>query len=482
MPESLKIKTIKGVAWSGLEKTLTYVVTFIVGIVMARLLTPDDYGIVGIITVFVSFSQLFIDGGFTTALIAKANRNETDFQTVFVFNLVASFLLYGFLFLFAPRIELFYGIEKLGTILRVQCLNLVIASLSSIQITKFTIAADFKTISKISVPSSILSGIAGIAMAYLGMGVWALVYQGLLNAGLRVLLSIYHSRWMPRFHFSKESFKQLFSFSYKLLTANIIDKVYSNAYPLFIGKFFPPATLGNYSRGEHFGRIPASILTDVFSRVTFPIMSNIQNDTESLRIVFRKYIRFSSLVVFPIYMLLFICAEPIVRILLTEKWLECVVFIRFITMSVMFSHICNINLNLLYVKQHSDWALKLEFIKKGVAISLFLVSTYWGIIGVCVAQLIYGMIAPSLNAFYTKRIIGLSYLQQLKDYGPLFLGSVALGIVAMKLESLICSPWLQILFGSGFYVLLYVILNWVINRSDMKQIVEESRNLVNHRL
>ncbi len=481
MAESLKKQTVKGVVWSGLEKTVTYIVTFVVSIVMARMLTPADYGVVGIIMVFVSFSQLFIDGGFTTALIAKADRDEKDFQTVFVFNFLAAVVLYALLFLAAPFIEKFYAIDGLGQLLRVFCLNLIVTALSSIQITKFTIAADFKTISKISVPSGIISGLSGILMAYLGCGVWSLVFSNIINAAVRVLLALLYSKWIPKLYFSRQSFKTLFGFSYKLLVSNLIDKVYSNAYPLFIGKFFPPATLGNYSRGEHFGKLPASIITEVFSRVTFPLMSSIQNDNNSLRAVYRKYIRLSSFVVFPVMMLVCVCAEPIVRILLTDKWLDCVIYVQLLSMSMMFAHINNINLNLLYVKQHSDWALKLELIKKGLAISLFLISTHWGVIGVCMAQLIYGMISPSLNSVYTNRLIGLNYGKQIGDYIGLWLLSVIIGVLPLWIESLIDNALLQLLVGAVSYLALYLIVNTIFNRSDLKAVLVEGKSFFAHK-
>ena len=321
MAESIRRETLKGVVWRGMEKISTYLITFIVNIVMARLLTPADYGVVGIIAVFVSFSQLFIDGGFTTALISKADRDETDFRTVFVFNLVCSIVLYALLFVAAPLIERFYDIPQLCGILRAYCLVLVISSLSAIQITKFTINVDFKTISKVSIPSAVLSGIVGIGMAYMGCGVWSIVGQQITAAVTRVILAVAFSRWIPKLQFSYERFKKLFVFSSKLVASSLIDRIYTNSFPLFIGKVFPPATLGNYTRGDQFGKLPAGILEDTLNRVTFPLMSKIQDDNIRLRELYRKYIRLSSFVIFPLLMLVVVMAEPIVHLLLTDKWL-----------------------------------------------------------------------------------------------------------------------------------------------------------------
>lgn len=470
---------MKGVAWSGVEKISTYLVTFIVNIVMARLLTPADYGIVGIIAVFVSFSQLFIDGGFTTALISKKDRDETDFRTVFVFNFLCSLLLYTLLFVAAPFVEKFYQLDDLGNILRVYCIVLVISSLSAIQITKFTINVDFKTISKVSVPSAIISGVIGISMAYLGCGVWSIVGQQLSAAILKVLLAVIYSRWIPKFQFSYQRFKELFGFSSKLVLSSLIDRIYTNSFPLFIGKFFPPATLGNYTRGDQFGKLPAGILEDIFNRVTFPLMSKIQDDNERLRELYRKYIKLSSFMIFPIMMLVVVMAEPIVRLLLTDKWLGCVPFIQIISMAGMFNHIGTINRNLLYVKKHSDWALRLEVVKKAIAIGIFLISTQWGVMGVCYGLLVYGFIAPLLNATYTKRLIEITMWQQLKDYIGIWLVSVVSALFPLWLVSIVDSSILQLLLTFGCYCVLYLLISWIARSEPLKYFVMEGKNLKN---
>lgn len=479
MAESLKNETIKGVVWSGVEKLSTYMVTFIVNIIMARLLTPADYGVVGIIAVFVSFSQLFIDGGFTTALISKANRDEKDYRTVFVFNLSSSLLLYVVLYIMAPYIESFYHLPQLGTIIRAYSVMLILSAFSAIQITRFTINVDFKTISKVNVPSGLLSGGFGVILAYLGFGVWAIVGQQLLMALMRVLLLFYHSRWLPVFQFSFDRFKTLFSFSSKLVLSSLIDKIYSNSYPLFIGKFFPPAILGNYSRGHQFGVMPAGILGDIFNRVTFPLMSKIQNENEQLVLLYRKYIKMSSFLIFPIMMMVVVIAEPLVKLLLTDKWMGCVLFLQIISMALMLNHIGTINRNLLYVKQHSDWALKLEIIKKIIAISIFLVSTIWGIWGVVIGQWVYGMLAPSLNAYYTNRLIGLNIQRQIRDYIGLWSISVISAVIPLWMVAVIENVWIQLLLPSVCYLILYLLINIVIKTDAMNYSLIEIKSRLN---
>lgn len=476
MGESVKRQTVKGVFWSGVEKISTHLVSFVINIIMARLLTPADYGIVGIIAVFVSFSQIFIDGGFTTALISKADRDETDFRTVFIFNLGCSTLLYAILFFVAPLIEQVYNLPELGGIIRVYCLTLIISALSAIQITKFTVNVDFKTISRVTVPTVILSGVFGIFLAYVGCGIWAIVGQQLLATTLRAVFAFYYSRWMPSIEFSRERFKILFGFSSKLVISSLIDKIYSNSFPLFIGMVFPPATLGNFTRGQQFGTLPSSIMGDIFNRVTFPLMSKIQDDNEKLVSLYRKYIKLSSFIIFPIMMLVVVISEPIVRLLLTDKWLGCVKFMQIICMAVMLDHIGTINRNLLYVKHHSDYALRLEIIKKLIAILIFLVSTFWGIQGVVLGLWVYGMIAPSLNAYYTKRLIGLNLWQQLKDYVGLWVISVVSAVIPLWLITQINSLYIQLLVSASCYCIIFLIFNFIFRSEPLRYIMSEAFN------
>lgn len=481
MADSFRKQTMKGVAWSGLEKAFSLTITFVVNIIMARLLTPADYGVVGIIAVFLSFSQLFIDGGFTTALISKADRNDDDYRTVFVFNFLMSVFLYAVLFLAAPMIEKFYEIENLSSMIRVYCLMLVISSFSAIQITRFTIAVDFKTISKISIPTGIVSGAAGIACAYLGFGVWSIVIQHLTMASLRVLLSLFYSRWFPKIGFSKKSFKQLFAFSSNLIVSSLIDKIYTNVYPLFIGKMFPPATLGYYTRGDQFGRLPAGIFDEVFNRVTFPLMSQLQEDNNQLTAVYRKYIRLASFVIFPVMMIVVVLAHPIVELLLTDKWLECVIYMQIISMAFMMNHIGTINRNLLYVKHHSDYALRLEILKKVVALIIFFISTKFGILGVCLGQLVYGMMAPSLNSVYTDKLIGVSYWKQLSDYAGIWLISVVSAALPLWVLSKMQSPWIELVVGAVIYIAIYLSLNALFKTESFQWSVSAARDYIKNR-
>lgn len=470
---------VNKVLWSSFEKISQQGIQFVVGIIMARLLTPEDYGLVGMVMVFISFSMLFVDGGLTTALIAKKDSSEKDYNTVFLFNIGVSLTIYILLFLGAPLIASFYGIDKLVSIIRVLSIVVIISSLSAIQFTQLNIRMEFKELALVSVPAVIIAGICGIISAYSGFGVWSLVVYQLVLVSTRLFIVVVINRWMPNFIFNTESFRELFGFSSKLLASSIIDKIYMNAFPLVIGKFFSSEVLGIYSRGEQFGKMPVGITGDVLNRVTLPYMSSIQDDNLKLKDLYRKYILTSSFVIFYILVLVVVCAKPLVLVLLTEKWLEVVPIMQLLCVAVMLDHIGTLNRNLLYVKGRSDWALKLEIIKKTISIVIFIISVKWGIIGICIGQLIYGLIAPALNSHYTKRLIGLSLWSQYNCFVNLFLIAIASAIIPWFLLESFDSYFVQIIVGGFSFTIIYIVLNFFFRTSALSMIYAMTKKWAN---
>ena len=421
MPDSLKQKTITGATWSFAEQILTRGVNFVIGIILARLLSPTDYGLVGMLGVFLAISQLFIDGGLTSALIRTKDPSDKDFSTVYIINLSLSLVFYFILFVCAPFIAAFYNQPLLKSLLRAIALILVIGSLASVQGTLLSIRVDFKTKSFISLGSALFSGTVGIVCAYRGMGVWALVAQSLASATAVTFLTLFFVRWMPKLVFSKESFKRLFSFSSKLLAASVISTIYDNAYPMVIGKRFSAADVGQYSRAGQFPSIANGTITSALNRVAFPILSKIQDDDERLLSVYEKYIQITCFIIFPILMWLCGSARPLVSFLLTDKWLACVPLMQILCFSQLTNGITTINLNLLYVKGRSDLVLRLEIIKKTIAFTILFVSMLFNLKVMCYGQMLYSFIALYLNTFYTKRILGYSFSKQIKVVSPYFL-------------------------------------------------------------
>ena len=456
---SIKTKTIRGLAWSAIDKLAYELIQFSVGIVMARLLLPSDYGLVGIMLVFMSFSTLFIDGGMTTALVQKTNRTNEDFNTAFLYNFSVSIFFYFILFFSAPLISEIYNNSDITKLLRVLALNLIIVSFSSVQNTKLTILVDFKSLSIISIVSGVVSGAMGVGMALKGYGVWSLVVQQLTSNLCKTVLLNITLKWMPVFSFSKKSFKELFGFGVNLMGANILARIYDNLYPLIIGKLFPFKMLGYYSRAHQYAVLPENILKQMFMRVTYPVMSSIKEDSEKLRTLYRKYIEMSSFVIFPIMFLVAVLAKPIILVMLTDKWEPAVPFLQILCMGVMFQHISSINLNLLYVKGRSDLALRLELIKKTVAVTILVLSTLGGIWWICIGQAIYSVIAVFLNSFYTKKLIEISFKDQFVDFGKVWLIAFVTAIPSIALTFCIEDSIIQLCAGFLLYILLYITLN-----------------------
>ena len=314
MSESLKGKTAKGVLWSSVERFSTQGVQFVIMIVMARLLTPKDYGLIGMLAIFLAVSQSLIDSGFSQALIRKQHRTETDNSTVFYFNLAVGVILYLLLFLSAPWVADFYDTPELTAVMRVVCLGVIINSLAVVQRALLTVNIDFKTQAKASFSAALISGCTGIVLAYSGHGVWALVVQQLLNLGINTGLLWLFSSWRPKRLYSWQSFHELFAFGSKLLASGLLGTLYNNVYTIVIGKLFSAGNLGHYTRAQHFAEFPSSNLTGIMQRVTYPVLCSIQDDDKRLEKVYRKFLKLSAFVVFPLMLGLSAVARPFIRV------------------------------------------------------------------------------------------------------------------------------------------------------------------------
>ena len=444
MAEDLKKKTIKGVTWSFVEQFLSKGIGFVIGVILARLLTPEDYGLVGMLGLFLGLSSVFIDGGLASALIQCQNRTEKDYSTVFYINMAMSISLYILLFLFAPLIAKFYEQPLLTKITRILSLSLIIGALSSVSGTMLTIKVDFKTITYISIIKSTLTGIITIVCAYLGMGVWALVIQGLMTALLSSLVTIAFVRWFPKTGFSKESFHKLFSYGSKLLLARIISNVYENIYSFVIGKRVSPAAVGQYTRAGQYPGLGCGLIIGMINRVAFPILSRIQDDNERLLRVYDKYIQISSFLIFPVAMGICGCARPLVILLLTEKWKECIPLMQILCFSSMLVGITMINLNLLYVKGRSDLVLKLEIIKKSIAFTIVFITAFFSVKIMCYGQVLYAVIAVVLNTMYTKKLLNYGLWKQIKTILPYFIISLVIMGEGLLICHFIANDWVAL--------------------------------------
>lgn len=428
-------------------------------ILLARLLSPEDFGLIAIIAIFIQISQTCIDSGFSNALIQKKGRTQTDYSTVFIFNLAVSIVFYVILFLCSPVISVFFKDPKLVSLTRVVGINLIIGALMAVHKTRLSIQLRFKIQAIISLISAIVSAVISIWMAYNQFGVWSLVFLSLINNLLQVILIYIFVKWMPSLVFSLQSFRTLFSYSSKLLGASLIHLLYRNIYPVIIGKKFSSEELGYFNRADTFAMYVPALVGAVVSKVAFPIFSRIQDDNCRLRHAYSKYIIFSSLIVFPVLIGLIVLAKTLTITILKDQWLPMLPMLQILCIDWMSDHLCQINLNILFVKGRSDLAFKLECVKKTLAIIIFFISLYWGIIGVCWGRVLYGIIAVYLNSYYTYKLIGMSQIQQLKDIAlPLLFALLMGGIIVLFNFSIDLDGWYSILMsllvGSVSYFLM----------------------------
>jgi O-antigen/teichoic acid export membrane protein len=479
MKESLGQQTIRGVGWSAIERLSYQGITFLIQIVLARHLTPDDYGVVAMLAIFLQIAQVFIDSGFANALIKKQDCTDADYSTVFYYNLGIALLLYLILFLASPAIALFYKTPLLVPVLRVLALTLIFNALSIVQQTRLVKQVDFKSQSVVTFTSAVVSGAVGIYFACRGLGAWALVIQQLLNSILRTVIYWAVVRWMPRLIFSMESFRYLFGFGSKLLVSTLIDVIYKNLYKLVIGKRFMERDLGFYTKAEEFAIFPSTNAANIISRVCFPILSRIQDDDARLSRVYRSLIRYSSWGIFPMMIGLLAVSEPFIITFLKEPWAPAVPILRILCLDWMLDFICVLNLNLLFVKGRTDLVLNLQIVKKIIALSILFMSVPFGLVGMCWGRVIYSVISVCINTYYTKRLIGLGLFSQLGDIIPFMLASAVMGVLVYVIISQIdCSQVVRLTVGILTGVFAYTLISFLFFKSEMK-ILKDIRRIGN---
>lgn len=458
MVESLKNKTVKGTMWSAVDNVAQLGVTFVVSIVLARLLSPDDYGLIGIITIFTTVCTAIINGGFSSALIRKKSPTDDDYNTAFIINLLLSLILYAVVFLCSPLIADFFGREELVSLTRVSSFTMIIGALAIVQQVRLTKRIDFKTQTKITLIASLTSGFIGIAMALLGMGVWALVLQGIIVQILRTVLFWFFNHWTPSLRFSNQSFRELFGFGWKLMVSGILDSLWKELYQLVVGKFYSSATLGQYTRAKQFSTLFSSNLTTVIQRVTFPVLSDIQDEKERMVAAYRKIIKTTMFITFALMFSLGAVSEPLLYCLIGEKWHEAATYLPLICIVGSLYPLHAINLNMLQVQGRSDLFLGLEIVKKIIGLAPLFIGAFIGIFPMLYATLVTSVISYFLNSYYTGKLLGYTSRMQIRDIAPSFAVSMTMAIVVFVLKYLPLSNWvimpIQIVVGIIIFILL----------------------------
>lgn len=476
MADSLRNKAVRGAGWSFADSFLGQGITFLVGLVLARLLTPDEYGLIGIITIFITVLNSIVDSGFSNALIRKPHATRDDYNTMFITNLVFSILMFLLLFFSAPAIAAFFKRPELVNLTRVMGIVVIFNALSIVQNTILTKHLDFKTKTKASLISAIVSGIIGIGMAIKGFGVWSLVGQALSRQLVNSLCLWLFNRWWPQLKFCWDSFKEMWSFGWKLLVSKLIDTTWNELYQVVVGKFYSPATLGQYTRGKQFAQILSANITSVVQRVSFPTLSEIQDERTRLVNAYRKIIRTTMFVTTPLMFALAGVAHPFIYCLIGPQWDLAASFLPLICISMSLYPLHAINLNMLQVQGRSDLFLKLEIVKKAIAVGPILLGIFLNIYWMLIGTIISGFFSFFLNSYYSGRMIGYSSMDQIKDILPFYgLGfSLAVSVYFFRYLPLSNYIILSIQLIIGIIVFIGICLAFKINEyQDVKQILHQ---------
>ncbi len=470
MAESLKQKTVHGVIWSAIERFSVQFIQLLVQILIARILTPEDFGVIGMLAIFLALAQSFIDSGFSNALIRKTDRTEVDNSTVFYFNIVVGLISYAILFLAAPWIARFYETPILTPITRFIALGVFFNSLTIVQRAILTARVDFKTQAKASFVAVVISGAIGIYMAYADYGVWALAVQAVVNYLLNTIMLWVLTAWKPLWTFSWVSFRELFGFGSKLLLSGLLDTAFRNIYTIVIGKAFTATDLGYYTKANQFAQFPSSNVTGILQRVTYPVLCEYQDEEERLRQLYRKYLRLSAYVIFPLMIGLAAVAQPLIVALLTEKWSGVVLLLQILCVVMMWYPIHAINLNLLQVKGRSDLFLKLEIWKKVMGTIVLCATLPFGLVWLCLGQIATSLISLVINTYYTGQLIQLGFFKQMKDLVPALLYSFSMGVFVYGAIQFVEGDLFKVALGIVVGVIYYLLIGRLTHSAELRDL------------
>ncbi len=475
--KSLKKKAVTGLFWSFSDSMTTQLVQFIAGLVLARILSPSEFGLVGMITVFLAVSQSLVDSGFGQALIRKKDADDLDYSTVFHFNFITGIVIFLIFFFSAPAIARFYEQPELTDIARVLGIIILINATVVTQKTRLTKSVNFRQLMKVNLTAAVISGIVAIVLALNGFGVWSLVWRSVTGSIVQALILWFSNRWVPALRFSRESFRSLFSFGSRLLVSGLIDTVYRNIYLLIIGKFFSAAELGYYTRADQFSRLASQNLTGTLQRVSYPVLSMVQDENDRLKAGYRKLIISTMFVTFIMMLGMAAVARPMILTLIGEKWLPAVPYLQLLCLSAMLFPLHALNLNILNVKGRSDLFLRLEIIKKILAVPVIVVGIFSGIIAMLIGMIILSFAGYFINSYYSGRLIGYPVGEQLADILPSFILGVVVSLAAFSLSYfLTISPVLLLVIQIAVLLAMTVFLARIFRMngySEIRQIITD---------
>lgn len=477
MKQTLTTKSFIAVLWSAGGTFFAQGISFVIGLVLARLLMPSEYGLVSIAVIFNGISAVFVNSGFSSAIIRKKTPTHADLSTVFNFNILAASIIYVLIFIFSPHIANYFNHPQLIVIIRILSLNIVISALGSIQVTLYMKKLDYKTQSLSKIISSLISGIIGIFLAYNKFGVWALIVQSILQQIISLFILWAKSNWKPSLIFSKSSFKELFNFGSKLLVSNLLFQIFSQIYPVLIGKFFPLAQLGYYNRADNYQKMIGKTLSNMVVNVAFPSLSAIQNDTSRLREGYRRIIKMTMFINVPIMFCLIVISKPLIIVLITDKWLPVVPYLKWLCVSGVFYPLLGITMNIFKVKGRSDLYLLLVIVKKSIILISIIIAFRWGVIGLVISQAITAFLAYLIYGFYSGRYINYKLINQIKDISPFFILSGFMALFAILIGDYFNNLLIKMIFQLVFCGVFYYSISRLFKLSSLLEIQKLLLNL-----
>ena len=467
--------------WRFAERCGAQIVSLIVSIVLARILIPEDYGTVALITVFTSILQVFVDSGLGTALIQKKNADDLDFSSVFFFNFIVCIILYVCMFLVSPLIAKFYHNFQLVHIIRVLSLTIIISGVKGIQQAYVSKNMLFKRFFFATLGGTIFSAFIGIWMAYHGFGVWSLIFQQLSNNAIDTLILWITVKWRPKKMFSWQRLQTLLSFGWKLLVSSLLETVYNNLRNLIIGTMYSSADLAYYNQGDKYPMVLATNINSSIDSVLFPTMAGVQDNKDRIKQMTRRAIKTSSYIMAPLMMGMAFCAEPLVKIILTEKWLPCVPFLRIFCITYMFWPIHTANLNAIKAMGRSDWYLRLEIMKKVVGMIILLSTMWFGVKAMAYSMLVSSFMSQIINSWPNKKLLGYGYLEQIKDFSPSVFLAVIMGVIVYYIGyiplPIYATLIVQILCG----IIIYIGISFAIKLETFEYLLEMVKLYINRK-
>lgn len=454
--QNIKNKVFEGLFWKFSERIIAQLITFVVSIVLARILSPNEYGTIALVMVFIALADVFVSSGFGNALIQKKNSDDVDFSSVFYFNIVFSIIIYLLLYLCAPIIASFYSRAELVLVLRVLAIRIPIAAINSVQQAFVSKHMLFKRFFYSTLFGTVLSGVVGIIMAYQGYGIWALVAQYLTNTVVDTITLWFTVKWRPKKAYSWKRIRTLYKYGWKLLCSGLLETGYTQLRSLIIGKIYSSSDLAFYNKGDQIPNLLVTNINTSISSVLFPAISFYQDSNKQVKSMTRRAIRISSYVMWPLMIGLFVTSESIIHILLTDKWLDCVPFLQCACISYAFWPIHTANLEALKAIGRSDLFLKLEIIKKILGVIVICIAIRFGVLAIALSAVIISFLSSFINAYPNTRLLGYSYLEQVKDIFPSILLSACMGIIISVIPCFTRNSYillvLQVIAGGLVYV------------------------------